>query len=334
MKKFVLLLLCVLVMISSVSAENVGVVWEGNSAACGASLTWTVEGSTLYITGSGEMYDFPSGAPWSSYRNSITQVVLSGGVTTVGAYAFQDYDSLLSVDFGTSLISIGKDAFSGCDGLTSISLPATFKKFGENSFRSCKNLKQINCSGGFPRFDENCLWDTYTTIVYPASNPWLVSLIEQLETAFQGRIEFRSSDGTDPYVPTQPTTAPTVQPTQPAWNSPTESPTQETFWASQLPTTPVYTEPVTQPVTVPVYTEPATVPTLPPQTQPQNTQPTIVLGSQATTPPTYSGGQATDGNSIFGVLIVVIILAMLATGALLVKTAQGGGKKKKGKFKR
>lgn len=124
--------------------------------------------------------------------------------------------------------------------------------------------------------------------MYSASNPWSVSLVEQLENAFQGRIEFRSSDGTDPYVPTQPTTAPTVQPTQPQWNTPTESPTQETFWATQLPTTPVYTEPVvTQPVTVPVYTEPATVPTLPVQTLPQNTQPTIVLGAQATTPPTY-----------------------------------------------
>lgn len=336
MKKFVLIALCVLMLIGTVSAENYGITWEGGGATCGAALTWSVEGSTLYITGTGEMYDFPSGAPWAAYRNSITQVVLSGGVTTVGAYAFQDYDSLLSVDFGTSLISVGKDAFSGCDGLTAITLPATFKKFGENSFRSCKNLKQINCSGGFPRFDENCLWDTYTTIVYSASNPWSVSLVEQLENAFQGRIEFRSSDGTDPYVPTQPTTAPTVQPTQPQWNTPTESPTQETFWATQLPTTPVYTEPVvTQPVTVPVYTEPATVPTLPVQTLPQNTQPTIVLGAQATTPPTYSQNQATDGNSIFGVLIVVIILAMLATGALLVKTASSGKKKgRKGKYNR
>lgn len=150
MKKFVLIALCVLMLIGTVSAENYGITWEGGGAACGAALTWTVEGSTLYITGTGEMYDFPSGAPWASYRSSITQVVLSGGVTTVGAYAFQDYDSLLSVDFGTSLISVGKDAFSGCDGLTAITLPATFKKFGENSFRSCKNLKQINCSGGFP----------------------------------------------------------------------------------------------------------------------------------------------------------------------------------------
>ena len=143
MKKTVLLILCVLLLVVTASAESFAIAWEGTGATCGDGLTWSVEGSTLYISGSGEMYDFPSGAPWMGYKNTITQVVLSGGVTTVGAYAFQDYDSLLSVDFGTSLISLGKDAFSSCDGLTSVTLPATFKKFGENSFRSCKNLKQI-----------------------------------------------------------------------------------------------------------------------------------------------------------------------------------------------
>lgn len=324
MKRAILFLLCLLVTVCSVAAQDYNVVWEGSGATCGDSLTWTVEGSTLYITGTGDMYDFPSGAPWMSYQYTITQVVLSGGVTSVGAYAFQNYTNLLSVDFGSSLVSVGKDAFSGCNGLTSITLPSTFKKFGENSFRSCKNLKTIHCSGNFPRFDENCLWDTYTTIVYSASNPWSVSLVQQLETAFQGRIEFRSSDGTDPYVPTQPTQA-----TQPAWTEPaTEAPT---FWVTEPPTIPAYTEPVTQPVTIPVYTEPPTVATLPVQTLPENTQPTIILGAQPTTPPTYTQNNATDGNSIFGVLIVVIVLAILATGALLVKTARGD---KKGKYRR
>ena len=80
MKKVVLIALCVLMLIGTVSAENYEITWEGGGATCGAALTWTVEGSTLYITGTGEMYDFPTGAPWSSYRSSITQVVLSGGV--------------------------------------------------------------------------------------------------------------------------------------------------------------------------------------------------------------------------------------------------------------
>lgn len=330
MKKTVLLFLCALVLLGSVRVQAADIAAEGAGVTCGAQLSWSLDGSTLYITGTGDMYDFSAGAPWASYRYSISRVVISDGVTSVGAYAFQDYDTLTSVEFGNSIVSIGKDAFSGCDGLTSITLPATFKKFGENSFRSCPNLKEIHCSGGFPRFDLNCLWDTYATIYYSASNPWSVSLIQELEGAFQNRIEFRSSDGTDPYVPTQAT-----QPTVPETTVP-----QETFWVTEPTTQPVYTEP-TIPVyteaTVPVYTQPTTTPTLPVQTLPttQPTQETIVFGNQFTqTPEPYRYGSATGGGSIFGVLIILIVLAMLATGALLFRAAGRAKKKKKHKYRR
>lgn len=323
MKKLVIFLLCLLLLTGTAGAQDIA--FEGGGATCGDGLSWSLDGSTLYITGTGEMYDFSSGAPWMGSKYSITRVVLSDGITYVGAYAFQDYDALTAVEFGNSLVSIGKDAFSGCDSLSSITLPATFKKFGENSFRSCTNLKEIHCSGGFPRFDENCLWDTYATIYYSASNPWSVSLIEQLETAFHNRIEFRSSDGTDPYVPTQSTQAPTVPET-----------TQETFWVTEpttAPTVPVYTEPAT----VPVYTEPTTLPTLPVQPLPpatQPTQPTIVLGNQASQPEPYQPGPATDGSSIFGLLIVIIVLTILTTTALLFRAAGQGKRRKKRKYRR
>ncbi len=328
MKKTVLLLLCLLLFVSSASAQDI--LSEGMGMTCGSQLSWTLDGSTLYISGTGEMYDFPGGAPWIGSKYSITRVVLSDGITYVGAYAFQDYDALTSVEFGNSLVSIGKDAFSDCGSLSSITLPATFKKFGENSFRSCPNLKEIHCSGNFPRFDENCLWDTYATIYYSASNPWSVSLIQELESAFQNRIEFRSSDGTDPYVPTQAT-----QPAVPETTAP-----QETFWVTEPTTLPVYTEP-TIPVyteaTVPVYTQPTTTPTLPVQTLPttQPTQETIVFGNQfEQTAEPYQYGSATGGGSIFGVLIILIVLAMLATGALLFRAAGQTKKKKKNRYRR
>ena len=325
MKKTVLLLLCLLLFVSSASAQDI--LSEGMGMTCGSQLSWTLDGSTLYISGTGEMYDFPGGAPWIGSKYSITRVVLSDGITYVGAYAFQDYDALTSVEFGNSLVSIGKDAFSDCGSLSSITLPATFKKFGENSFRSCPNLKEIHCSGNFPRFDENCLWDTYATIYYSASNPWSVSLIEQLENAFHNRIEFRSSDGTDPYVPTQATEAPTV-PTMPET-------TQETFWVTEATTVPVYTEPTT----IPVYTEPTTMATLPVQTLPpattQPTQETILFGNQyQQQPQPYQPGPATDGSSIFGLLIVLIVLTILATAALLFRAAGQSKRNKKRKYRR
>ena len=118
MKKTIVLLLCVFLLTGSALAEEYvfyddgyGAAQEGQGLACGDQMTWALDGSTLYITGSGEMYDFYSGAPWALYKGSINRVVLSDGITYVGAYAFQDYDSLTSVEFGNSLISIGKDAF-------------------------------------------------------------------------------------------------------------------------------------------------------------------------------------------------------------------------------
>lgn len=322
MKKIFALLLCFLLLPIAAGAQDI--VSEGSGTLCGDSLSWSLDGTTLYVTGTGEMYDFSGGAPWQGYKYSITRVVLSDGITYVGAYAFQDYDALTGVEFGNSLISIGVDAFSGCDSLTSITLPATFKKFGENCFRSCSNLKEIHCSGNFPRFDQNCLWDTYATIYYSASNPWSVSLIEQLETAFHNRIEFRSSDGTDPYVPTQPTQAPTVPET-----------TQETFWVTEPTTQPVTVS--TEPVTVPTYTETTTVPTLPVQTPPPTTQAiqaTIVFGDQYTQQQPEAYQPATDGSSIFGLLIVLIVLTILATAALLFRAAGQTKRKKKRKYRR
>lgn len=288
---------------------------EGNAFLAGDAIEWYLEGSTLYISGQGDMYDFPNGGPWAQYKNAISRVVISGGVTSVGAYAFHDFDGLYSVDFGSSITQVGAGAFYSCDGLTSISLPATFKKFGADCFRSCANLKEIYCSGGFPRFDENCLWDTGCTIYYSASNPWAVSLIEQLETAFHNRIEFRSSDGTDPYVPTE-----AVLPTQPVYIPETTAPTEA----------PIFYPQPTQPV--PVQTVPPTAPsTLPTEPEPTAPRETFLLSAEPTRPMEPARGRGTDGNSVIGVLIIMLTLAIIATASLLfhVTNRRGSGKKRR-----
>ena len=196
---------------------------ETVSGTCGEGITWSLDGGTLTITGNGPMEDFAEGgAPWQSYKDRITKVVLSGNVTTVGAYSFQDYDGITEVDFGFALHTLGEHSFEYCDGLTSIHLPSTFRIFGENSLHSCKNLTAIHCEGPFPSFKLNCLWDTNTKIYYPAKSPWSVDLIAQLEGAFHGRIEFLDSDGKDHYTPEE--TEETTEATTEATTAPTTAP--------------------------------------------------------------------------------------------------------------
>ena len=257
---------------------------------CGDNITWSFSGGTLTISGSGRMDDFPDGPPWALHRKEVTRVVLTGGVTYVGAYAFSNFDKLTSVDFGGSLEEVGQRAFYSCDGLTSVSFPGTFICYGPESFMSCRNLKQFHHSGVCPHFRLNCLWDTYGTIYYPAGRPWPLKDIIELESAFHGRIEFRASDGSDPYDPNNPPPGyePTTEPTEPP-APPTQPPVQPT---QPKPTQPKPTNPPVQPTNPPV--QPTNPPTVPPTTQaPEPSEEATEEMTEPTTEPTTAPTEET-----------------------------------------
>ncbi len=265
---------------------------------CGESLYWEYANGVLTITGSGSMDDYEEGSPWSDYQEEMTSVVIEGDVTYIGAHAFQDFDALVQVDFGDALYEIGTEAFRSCDGLTVIYLPASFKIFGESCFQSCRNLTEIHCEGVFPSFRLNSLWDTYATIYFPAERPWSVELIQELEEAFSGRIEFLASDGSDPYDPTAETEASEATET-------TSAAEPETTEAAAPETAPE-TTPETTGETVPETTE----------TVPQTTAPEAAEAQEE-----ESGGA---NGLIIGSLIVCGVLILAVLGALIFRRGGGG----------
>ncbi len=276
---------------------------------CGEEVSWSLDGGTLTLSGSGKTDDFPDGAPWLPYREEITKVVLTGSISYLGEGAFADYDGITSVSLGGSLQELGKRAFYNCDGLTELVLPATFRVFGEESLMRCTALKEIHALGGMPSFRLNCLWDTWTKIYYPVANPWPMQHIEQLEDAFQGRIEFLAEDGTDPYTPTEETTEATTQATtEPATEAATEPTTAPTTEPATVPTTQATTEPSSEPVT-----EPAVQPTQP--------------STEA-----YVPQQKQEAPSWIGAAIVGLSISLIGLGILIF----GGRKKppKGGKYSR
>ena len=274
---------------------------------CGDAIVWTFSDGTLNLTGTGEMDDFPEGAPWEEYKEEIHTVIISGGISYLGAYSFSDYDNLTDVQFGKDIYEIGERAFFSCDGLTEVHLPASFKIFGPSSFMGCTKLKAFHCEGKFPSFRQNCLWDTYAVIYFPAEEPWNVDNIRDLEEAFHGRIEFLASDGTDPYEPTEPPVE-TEAPTEPPTEAPTEAPT-----------------------TVPPTTQ---APTEAPATE---TAPTIADSTEAPTDPIPLVTAPTEpveqdqpsGGSKAGLIIIGVAAGLLILGYLVF-----GGGRKKGKYSR
>ena len=277
--------------------------------ACGENLTWEFKDGTLTIRGNGAMDDFAGDAPWAAYKKDIQVVALSGNISTIGAGAFADYDAIVAVDFGRALQEIGTAAFKGCDGLTTISLPDTFRRFGEESFSGCANLTEIHCDGGMPSFNQNCLWNTWAKIYFPEERPWPLVHIQQLEEAFKGRIEFLASDGSDPYVPTEPKeTEDETKPEETTAPPTTEAPTQ-------APTEPAVTEAATQPAVTEEPTQPSreTEPSVP-APQPtgsweEETEP------ERETEPEDMGKTARKGFG--GLAIISGVLCLLILGALV-----------------
>ena len=96
------------------------------SGTCGDNLTWTLtEDGTLIISGSGYMNYSDKTAPWNSYREQITAVIMNSGVTSIKSKAFADCRALTSVTVPKSVTSIGDDAFYRCYDLKEIHYEGT-----------------------------------------------------------------------------------------------------------------------------------------------------------------------------------------------------------------
>ena len=86
----------------------------------GTNLRWKIEGTTLYILGTGAMPDYSYDTPWYGRRESIQTAVIAEGVTTIGWHAFSDCTGLVSISIPNSVTNIGQYAFSSCNSLSLI----------------------------------------------------------------------------------------------------------------------------------------------------------------------------------------------------------------------
>lgn len=131
--------------------------------------------STLWIVGEGKMTDYDSfeDTPWYKHDRIPNKVVIDGGVTSVGAFAFANpsigevdmpYSSMMKIGayafsnasiseifLGEGVEEIGEGAFSGCTYLNKVYLREGVETVGDYAFSNCKevslgsadNLKKI-----------------------------------------------------------------------------------------------------------------------------------------------------------------------------------------------
>lgn len=138
------------------------------SGTCGADLTWTLNSEgVLTVSGAGDMSDFDTmfmQPEWARAAESIKQIVIEEGVTSVGSYAFfGDYLNVTRISLPQSLTrieayafgfgsftgtltipdavtEIGYEAFRGCSGITELKLGSGLETIGDGAFAGCHNL--------------------------------------------------------------------------------------------------------------------------------------------------------------------------------------------------
>ena len=122
-----------------------------------AGLTsWSVDGTTLTISGSGCMPNFAWESPasadalhsiygpyYDAYRSSITSVTVSEGITHTANWAFMNFTSLTDISLPDSLTSIGWYLIRNCTQVTSITIPESVTLIQGGAFSGASSLKKI-----------------------------------------------------------------------------------------------------------------------------------------------------------------------------------------------
>lgn len=121
------------------------------TGSCGDGLTWSIQDSTLTISGAGEMtaFPYPGARPWrAEIIDGAKRIVIGKAVLCIADYAFQGfYATSVSFEPGSLLQSIGKSAFQNCAMFSTgntpltITLPEGSKR--EKAYDVCFRIKRV-----------------------------------------------------------------------------------------------------------------------------------------------------------------------------------------------
>ena len=149
--------------------ENGQCIWCGKQeplpgGICGENATWTLNGETLIISGTGDMYDFEYACtPWYDLREQITALEVCDGITRIGENAFRDMTKLRTASLSDTIIEIGNFAFSLDESLEAIVLPANLEVLGQQAFFLCTSITSVEIPGSLC-FMDICVFEGCTAL--------------------------------------------------------------------------------------------------------------------------------------------------------------------------
>ena len=102
------------------------------------------------------------------YENGKGIITFYGKITSIGDWAFGNFNNLTSITIPDSVTSIGHEAFSGCSSLTSITIPDSVTSIERDTFYGCSSITNITLPDNVTSIGEaafcNCISITSLTI--------------------------------------------------------------------------------------------------------------------------------------------------------------------------
>ncbi len=101
----------------------------------------------------------------------LLNLVIGDSVISIGNYAFLGCSSLTSVVIGDSVTSIGNSTFAGCSGLTSMEIPDSVTSIGDYAFNGCSGLTSIEIPDSVTFIGSSAFYNcsSLTEVVIPDS---------------------------------------------------------------------------------------------------------------------------------------------------------------------
>lgn len=133
-------LICVITAALMICAACLGGCAVGNlpeTGECGEDAAWTLTDGVLTVEGTGAVTE--QIAP----EGSVKEIVVSEGITELGAKVFKDIPGIESIKLPDSLSKIGREAFSGLTDVDEIKIPDSVKDIADDAFRNWKDSQQI-----------------------------------------------------------------------------------------------------------------------------------------------------------------------------------------------
>ncbi len=103
--------------------------------------------------------------------SSLTSIVISNSVPSIGDWAFSDCTSLSNIVIPNSVTSIGEGAFSSCTSLSNIVIPDSVTRIGNLAFSNCTSLSNIVISDSVTNIGDDVFYQcsSLTSVVIPNS---------------------------------------------------------------------------------------------------------------------------------------------------------------------